>query len=149
MSRKIFVFAFMLTVAFAIIMPVVSAQTETVPLAPETTFGWVILAWFIYALIGLLASVTTPKEHFDAIKLARSFILMILTGVIAIALRITPGAIETQYGGILNVVATVVLNTGPGLTLIYSLDKLAKLIMNTKAKIEAARALSTPGPSNP
>jgi len=148
-GRKILVFAFILIAAFAITMPVVLAQSEAVPIAPETTFGWVILAWLIYAVAGLLASVTTPTEHFDAIKFARSFLIMLLTAFIAIALRISPANIETQFGGLITTIANLIVNTGPGLTLIYLFEKVYRFIMNTKAKIEAARGLSVTGPPRP
>ena len=149
MSRKILVFAFMLVVALTATIPMVVAQSEAVPIAPETTFGWVILAWLIYAVAGLVASVTTPTEHFDAIKFARSFLIMLLTAFIAIALRISPANIETQFGGLITTIANLIVNTGPGLTLIYLFEKVYRFIMNTKAKIEATRGLSATGPPSP
>ena len=149
MSRKILVFAFMLVVALTATIPMVVAQSEAVPIAPETTFGWVILAWLIYAVAGLVASVTTPTERFDAIKFARSFLIMLLTAFIAIALRISPANIETQFGGLITTIANLIVNTGPGLTLIYLFDKVYRFIMNTKAKIEATRGLPVTGPPRP
>ena len=147
--RKVFgfVFAFMLLVglAAATITPVVVAQSEVVPVAPETTFGWVAFAWLIYAVAGLVASVTkTPTEPFDPIKFARSLLIMLLTGVIALAFRISPANVETQFGGLITTMANVIVNTAPGVTLIYLTDKLYKFVMNAKAKIEAAHTLSTP-----
>ena len=152
--RKIFgfVFAFMLLVALAAatITPVVVAQSEAVPVAPETTFGWVAFAWLIYAVAGLVASVTkTPGEPFDPVKFARSLLIMLLTGIIAIAFRISPANVETQFGGLITTVANVIVNTAPGVTLIYLTDKLYKFVTNAKAKIEAAHAVSAPGPQKP
>ena len=149
MSRKILVFAFMLVVALTAAIPMVVAQTEAIPVAPETTFGWVILAWLIYAVAGLVASVTTPTERFDAIKFARSFLIMLLTAFIAIALRISPANIETQFGGLITTIANLIVNTGPGLTLIYLFEKVYRFIMNAKAKIEAAHGLQSTGPPRP
>jgi hypothetical protein len=151
--RKIVVFAFiaaavlatLTTVAFVVI-PLACAQGdgEAVPVAPETTFGWVVFSWLIYAVAGLVASVTTSNERFDASKFARSLIIMLLTGFFAIAFRISPVNIETEFGGIITIVANTIVNAAPGVTLIYLVDKVWKLIANLKTKIEAARALSTP-----
>jgi len=41
---------------------VVVAQGEAVPVMPETTFGWVLLAWVIYAIASLLANVKRPQK---------------------------------------------------------------------------------------
>ena len=156
--RKIVVIAFIAAAALAaiatvavIVIPLVMAQGEgeAVPAAPETTFGWVILAWLIYAVAGLVASVTTPTERFDAIKFARSFLIMLLTAFIAIALRISPANIETQFGGLITTIANLIVNTGPGLTLIYLFEKVYRFIMNTKAKIEAARGFQSIEPPRP
>jgi hypothetical protein len=152
MSRKIFVFAFMMLITLAAVaIPMVIAQTEPTPapVAPETTFAWVFVAWLIYAVVGLLAGVTTPKESFDALKLTRSFIVMVLTGITAIALRISPANVETEFGGLLTLSANIIVNTAPGVTFIYLIDKLWKLFVNLKTKIEAARGLSATGPPKP
>jgi hypothetical protein len=151
--RKIVVFAFiaaavlatLTTVAFVVI-PLACAQGdgEAVPVAPETTFGWVVFSWLIYAVAGLVASVTTSNERFDASKFARSLIIMLLTGFFAIAFKISPVNVETEFGGIITIVANTIVNAAPGVTLIYLVDKVWKLIANLKTKIEAARALSTP-----
>jgi hypothetical protein len=154
--RKIFVIAFIAAAALAalatvavIVIPLVMAQGEAVPVAPETTFGWVVLAWVIYAIAGLVASITNPTEHFDPKKFAGSFLTAILTGFIAMALKIEPNTVSTQFGPVLNMVVAGILNAGPGLTLIYLFNKGYAIVMNTKAKIETARALSTPGPPKP
>jgi hypothetical protein len=153
--RKIVVFAFVAAAVLAalatvmfVVVPLACAQGdgEAVPVAPETTFGWTIAAWLIYAVAGLLAGITTSGEHWDTVKFARSLITAILTGFIALAFRISPANVETQFGGFITTLANIVVNTAPGVTLIYLLDKIYKLIVNLKAKIEAARALSAPGP---
>jgi len=149
MSRKIWVLAFMLLALVTTSMPimvVVAQNGEAMPVAPETTFGWVILAWLIYAVAGLVASVTTSTEHFDAIKFARSLLIMLLTGLIAVAFRISPANVETQFGGLITTIANLIVNTALGVTLIYLVDKLWKIIANLKAKVEAARAAVGPGP---
>jgi len=146
------ILAFMLLAAVTttVRVVVVAAQGEAVPVMPETTFGWVVLSWLIYAVAGLVASVTkTPSEPFDSVKLLRSFLIMGITGITALAFRIAPANVETQFGGLITTVANVAVNTAPGVYLIYLLDKGARFVMNLKAKIEAARALSTPGPPNP
>jgi len=148
--RKIIVLAFVLValMATAATIYVVFAQGEVVPVAPETTFGWVILSWLIYAVAGLLASMT-GTERFDTIKFARSLIIMLLTGAFALAFRISPANIETQWGGVITILANTIVNTAPGVTLIYLIDKVWKLIANLKTKIEATRAATGPGPPSP
>jgi hypothetical protein len=153
--RKIVVFAFIAAATLAVlatvmfvVVPLVCAQGdgEAVPVAPETTFGWVVLSWLIYAVAGLLASVATSNERFDAAKFARSLIIMLLTGFFAIAFRISPVNIETEFGGIITIIANTIVNAAPGVTLIYIVDKAWKLMANLKTKIETARVASTPGP---
>ena len=156
--RKIVVFAFIVAAALAaiatvavIVIPLVMAQGEgeAVPAAPETTFCWVVFSWLIYAVAGLLASMTASGERFDAIKFARSLIIMLLTVAFALAFRISPANIETQFGGVITILTNTIVNAAPGVTLIYLVDKVWKLIANLKTRIEAARALSTPSPSSP
>jgi hypothetical protein len=134
-----------------IVIPLVMAQGEgeAVPVAPETTFGWVVFSWLIYAVAGLLASVTASGERFDAIKFARSLIIMLLTGAFALAFRISPANVETQFGGVITIITNTIVNAAPGVTLIYLVDKIWKLIANLKTRIEAARTLSTPSTSSP
>jgi hypothetical protein len=156
--RKIVVFAFIaaatlaaLATAMFLVIPLARAQGdgEAVPVAPETTFGWVVLSWLIYAVAGLVASMTTSNERFDASKFARSLIIMLLTGFFALAFKISPVNIETEFGGIITIIANTIVNAAPGVTLIYIVDKVWKLIANLKTKIEATRALSAPGPPSP
>jgi hypothetical protein len=156
--RKIVVFIFIAAAVLAalatvmyVVVPLACAQGdgEAVPVAPETTFGWVVLSWLIYAVAGLVASVTASGESFDAAKFVRSLIIMLLTGFFAIAFRISPVNIETEFGGIITILANTIGNAAPGVTLIYIVDKIWKLIANLKTKIEAARALSTPEPQRP
>lgn len=154
MKRSFLVFALLsCAIAGAVAIPVVvTAQEPTVPAvpaAPEVTFGWILASWLIYAVAGLLAGITTSGEHWDTVKFARSLITAILTGFIALAFHIAPANVETQFGGIVTTLANVIVNTAPGVSLIYLLDKIYRLIMNLKVKIEAARALSTPGPPSP
>jgi hypothetical protein len=151
--RKIVVFAFIAAATLAVlatvmflVIPLARAQGdgEAVPVAPETTFGWVVFSWLIYAVAGLVASVTASDESFDAVKFARSLIIMLLTGFFAIAFRISPVNIETEFGGIITILANTIVNAAPGVTLIYIVDKIWKLIANIRTKIEATRALSAP-----
>ena len=87
MKRNIQVFAFILLAIAAASMPVVLVVAqETVAVAPEATFGWVVLSWLIYAVAGLLASMT-GTESFDTIKFARSIMIMLLTGLAARAIQ--------------------------------------------------------------
>ena len=153
LSRKVLtcmlLSALILTITSVPVVLVVAQEPAPVPTAPETTFSWVVLAWLIYSIVGLLASVSKPGETFDTMKFVRSFLIMLLTGVVSIALHLAPGSVTTQFGGILDMAATFILNTGPGLWIIYAFDKLIKLIMNLKAKLEAAHALAAAGPGPP
>jgi len=149
MKRNIQVFALILLAIAAASMPVVLVVAqEAVPVAPEATFGWVALSWLIYAVAGLLASMT-GTERFDTIKFARSIIIMLLTGAFALAFRISPANIQTEFGGVITILANTIVNAAPGVTLIYLVDKVWKLIANLKTKIEVARTLSSPGPPKP
>lgn len=155
--RKIIVAAFaaalvlagLATVAY-IVIPLSYAQGDAVPaLGPEVTFGWVVVSWLIYSIAGLLASLTTPTEKFDAVKFARSLLIMVLTGFMALAFGISPANVETQFGGFITAMANGIVNTAPGVTLIYILNKSTTFIMNLKAKIEAAKAQMATGPPKP
>jgi len=156
MSRKIFVIAFMLlslVTATIPVMVVVGQEPTPEPIVsptPEVTFAWVLLAWLIYAALGLLANMTaTPSESFDAVKFASSLLSMVITFLLALILKLTPGAIITQYGPLIDGIATVVLNTGPGLLLIYAILRFYRFVMNAKAKMEAAKSAAGPGPPHP
>jgi hypothetical protein len=157
--RKIVVFAFIAAAVLAalvtvmyVAVPLVCAKGdgEAVPVEPETTFGWVVLSWLIYAVAGLIASITkTPAESFDAIKFTRSFLIMLLTGLATLALRISPTNVETQFGGLITILATTIVNTAPGVALIYLFEKLYRFVTNLGTKIQAARSLSGPGSASP
>jgi len=71
---------------------------------------------------------------------------MIITGLFAIAFKISPANVETQFGGLITTLANIVVKTAPGVTLIYLINKLYSVIINLKAKIEAARAQMAAGP---
>jgi len=150
MTKKIWLFAFTLLVMVTMSIPIIpvvaqelaSTPTEPVGPAPEVTFGWVFAGWLVYAIAGLLAN----KDPFDPVKFGRSFLITVFTGFVAIAFKISPVNVETQFGGLLGSIANLVVNTAPGVTLIYLVDKTWKFIFNLKVKIEAARAATGPGP---
>jgi len=125
---------------------IVHAQGEAQTVEAPLTFGWIIVAWLIYSFTGFFAS----GETFNGVKFARTFIITIVAAFIAIALKVSPGNVTTQYGPILDQIATVILNTGPGITLIYLLEKLWKIVSNIKTKLEKAKEIaSAPGPPTP
>ena len=149
--KRVFMCAFLIiiaTVAMGAPVVIVLAQAGPVaPVEPAVTFGWTVLSWFVYAVTGLLASVAFGKEPFDAKKIAKSILLMVIAGVFALAFRLTPGAVTTQYGASIDLIATTILNTAPGLWLIYVFDKIYQFTMHAKARMEAAAM--GPGPPSP
>jgi hypothetical protein len=132
--------------AVGVMTPMVCAQSKTEPIEtgqPAVTFGWIIVAWLIYSLVGFFAS----GESFNGVKFAKTFLVTLIVAFIALALRITPATVVTEYGPVLDQVVAIVLNTGPGITLIYLLEKLWKIIVALKIKWEKAKELATgPGP---
>ena len=154
MKSKLVLVALTVALTCGLMMGLVCAQgNETTSVeAPITTaeapitFGWIIAAWLIYSFVGFFAS----GETFNGVKFARTFIITIVAAFIAIALKVPPGNVTTQYGPVLDQIATVVLNTGPGITLIYLLEKLWKIVSKIKTKIEKAKEIaSAPGPPTP
>jgi hypothetical protein len=127
-------------------MPIVFAQGEAQPIEVPITFGWIIAAWLIYSFVGFFAS----GEPFSGLKFARTFLVTIIVCFIALALKITPANVVTQYGPIIDQIAATIINTGPGITLIYILEKLWKIVDNIRTKLEKAKEIvSAPGPPTP
>ena len=134
----------LLCMVIGAITPMVFAQGETEPEVP-VSLGWIIIAWLVYSFSGYFAS----GEQFNGIKFAKTFIVTIIVLIIALALKITPTTVATQYSPVLDQVATVILNTAPGITLIYLLEKVWKIIAAYKAKWEKAKELALPGTPGP
>jgi hypothetical protein len=149
--RKFLLYAAILVslcMAIGAIVPMAFAQGETEPVTPgpeeaAITFGWIVAAWLVYSFVGFFAS----GESFNGIKFAKTFLVTILVGFIAIALKIAPTTVATEYGPILDQIATIIVNTGPGITLIYLLEKLWKIVVALKTKWEQAKQIAAgPGP---
>ena len=138
----------LLCLTLGTLTPTVWAQDET-PETPEATatLGWIVVAWLFYSILGLLAAASTGQT-FDGMKFAKTFLITLIVAVIAFALRIPPATAVTQYGAIIDQIVTIIINTGPGMMLIYALEKLWKMIVAWKAKWEQARQAAT-GPSQP
>lgn len=148
MKSKIFLIAVLvmvlmyMTVGF---VPMAYAQDEAeIPEAP-VTFGWIIIAWLIYSFAGFFAS----GESFNGIKFARTFLVTIIVAFTALALRIPPANVVTQYGAIIDQLATVVMNASPGVMLILLSEKLLKIVNNFKAKWEKAKEVAHTGLGSP
>jgi membrane-bound acyltransferase YfiQ involved in biofilm formation len=142
MNSKIVLAA--LLVALCMVMgatvSVVFAQGETEPIEVQSvlTFGWIIASWLIYSFMGFFAS----GESFNGVKFAKTFLVTLIVAFIAVALKITPATVVTEYGPVLDQIATIILNTGPGMTLIYLLEKLWKIIVALKTKWEQAKQIA-------
>jgi hypothetical protein len=44
-----------------------------------------------------------------------------------LAFRFSPANVETQFGGVITILANTIVNTAPGVALIYLVDKIWKL----------------------
>jgi hypothetical protein len=132
-------FAASLLLFLALCVPVVLAQTEqaTTPDVSSTIY-WVVGSWVIYNLLGLAASLTSG-DGFDSLKFGRTIIVTVIVAIIALALKMTPIAITTQYGPVLEIVVVCIMNTSPGLFLIYGINKVWTVLNVAKAKLEKAR----------
>jgi hypothetical protein len=127
-------------------MPIVLAQGEAQPVEAPVMFGWTVGAWLIYSFVGFFAS----GEPFNGLKFARTFLVAIIVAFIAVALKITPANAATSYGSIIDQFASVIINTGPGIGLIYLFEKVFKFSQFLKTKLEKAKELtSAPGPPTP
>ena len=138
----------LLCLTLGALTPMVWAQGET-PETPEATatLGWIVVAWLFYSILGLLAA-ASQGEKFDGMKFAKTLLITLIVAVIAFALKLSPATAVTKYGAIIDQVVTIIINTGPGMMLIYVLEKLWKMITAWKAKWEQARQAAT-GPSQP
>ena len=128
-------------IAVGFSVSIVYAEGETETNEAPVTFGWIIAAWLIYSFVGFFAS----GENFDGLKFARTFIVTLVVAFIALVFQIPPANVVTQYGVIIDQVATVVLNTAQGISLIYLSEKFMKILAATKAKWEKARELAQTG----
>jgi membrane-bound acyltransferase YfiQ involved in biofilm formation len=127
-------------------VPTAFAQGEATTAEASVTFGWIVAAWLIYSFVGFFAS----GEPFNGLKFARTFLVTIIVAFIAIALKITPANVVTSYGSIIDQFASLIINTGPGIGLIYLFEKLFKFSQLVKTKLEKAKELaSAPGPPKP
>ena len=147
MRKKALLFVLALVAMLTFAVPVAFAQEQ--PIAPqpgpEVSFGWVVVSWLVYSIAGLIGSVSGGKS-FDGFKFTRTLLFTLLVAIFAVTLKITPVQVTTAYGPVLEQVIGFLLNTGPCTVLIYSFNKLYDIIMNLKAKFEAARVAATSPP---
>jgi len=136
MKKMILIVLFVLLI---LALPTVSAQTEVtsgdgqaIPLNgyPEG-FAWSIVAFIIYSFAGFFAS----GEEFKPIKMAKTFMFVLLVTVFAVGYGITPVQVLNSYGPIIDALIVIFLNTGPIVLLAYLFDKGYKILMLIKTKI--------------
>lgn len=129
---------------------VVFAEGEAVPVVADLTASlpWVVAAWLFYSLLGLAASAISG-EDFDAVRFGKTVLVMLVVAVLALALRIHPTEVITTYGVAVDQIVTGIVNTSPGLMLIFAIEKVWKIIVALKAKWEKAREGAGTGPGPP
>jgi hypothetical protein len=146
MKSRVIVAALLVMTLLCMTAPLACAQGEAQTVEAPVTFGWIVAAWLIYSLVGFFAS----GEPFNGLKFARTFLVTIIVAFAAIALRITPANVLTSYGSIIDQFASIIINTGPGIGLIYLFEKLFKFSQLVKTKLEKAKELApAPGPQAP
>lgn len=144
MRGKKLILAVSMVVALALVF-MVQAQEPT-PTEPETQTSIIALvaAWLFYSLLGLFAAVSSGKEDFDAVKFLRGVVWFVIVAGIAIALKIPPAQVTTDWGPVITQVINFLIQTGPFTAAIYGIDKSYKIIIDMKTKIEKLREQAIP-----
>jgi len=127
-----------------LIIPLAYAQAETggeigVPMG----LGWIVASWAIYNVIGLAASLTSG-EGFDGVKFGKTVLVTVIVAVIALALKIPPVNVTAAYGPVIDLLVIGLLNTAPGVTLMWAINRIWIVVASLKKKVEAARPVETP-----
>jgi len=99
------------------------------------SYVYVALAWFVYNIWGLIASFSS-KESFDPKKFGKTIIWAVLVSLFAVTAKVAPAEVITGYGSALDVIITTVMNTGPGISLIWFIDRAYKTITGLGSRIE-------------
>jgi hypothetical protein len=141
MKKNTLLAALLILAAVLVPIPLALAQTEQPAVAPDVTMtlGWVVVSWVFYNVLGLVASLTSG-ESFDNLKFGRTLLVTTIVAIISLALKITPITVTTQYGAVLEIVVITILNTSPGLFLLYGVNKIWTTLNNLKARLQKARA---------
>lgn len=148
MKKNTLLAALLILAAVLVPIPLALAQTEQSTVSPDVTMtlGWVVVSWVFYNVLGLVASLTSG-ESFDNLKFGRTLLVTTIVAIISLALKITPITVTTQYGAVLEIVVITILNTSPGLFLLYGVNKIWTTLNNLKARLQRAKAAgSGPGP---
>lgn len=146
MQRKILLMAIVSLIMLLMTLPAFAQEQPVSPQpGPEVSFGWVVVSWLVYSIAGLISSVSGGKS-FDGFKFTRTLLFTLLVAAFAVVLKITPVQVTTTYGPFLEQVIGFLLNTGPCTVLIYTFNKLYDIIINLRAKFEAARVAATSPP---
>ena len=142
-KKTMLMFAVMtIALAMTLTTSIVWAQ-EPVPVPSEgRTILYVVGAWLTYSILGLVASLATPPvagqpvPAFDARKFAKSFLWAIIVAVLAVGFGVHPTTVEAQYTNLVTELVNFIGNSGFGLSLIYSFDKLYNIITGLATKIK-------------
>ena len=144
MRGKKLILAVSMVVALVLVFAVYAQ--EPIPTEPQTSIIALVAAWLFYSLLGLFAAVSSGKEDFDAIKFLRGVVWFIIVAGIAIALKIPPAQVTTDWGPVITQVINFLIQTGPFTAAIYGIDKSYKIIIDMKTKIEKLREQAQPAP---
>lgn len=143
-EKKTMLMLAIMTIALAMTLTtsIVWAQEPTPPPSEGKTILYVVGAWLTYSILGLVASLATPPvagqpvPAFDARKFAKSFLWAIIVAVLAVGFGVHPTTVEAQYTNLITELVNFIGNSGFGLSLIYSFDKLYNIITGLATKIK-------------
>ena len=122
---------------FLMLIPFAFAQENGSPLMSEesTTILKVVGSWLLYSMLGLLASVSTKGPDgkplpFDAEKIGRSLLWMVVAAGVAIALNLNPQVVVAEQTNLISEIVNFIVNTGIFLPVIYGIDKIYTIATN-------------------
>ncbi len=129
-----------LAALIALAVPVIGiafAQTDTpAPPIEGKTFLQVVAAWLLYSIVGMVANIVQPNGKFDAFKLLRSFLCAMVVAILAIGLGLHPTIVETQYSNLITEVVNFIANSGFGVSLLYTFEKLYTIVMGIATRVK-------------
>jgi NO-binding membrane sensor protein with MHYT domain len=141
---QILMLALLISLAVPMIGLVFAQEPEPTTLPTEgQTILQVVAAWLIYSMVGMVANIVQPDGKFDAWKLMRSFLWAIVVAVLAIGLGLHPTVVETTYSNLITEVVNFLANSGFGISLIYTFEKLYTIILGVATRVK--QTASVPG----
>lgn len=125
------------------LVPLTFAQENGTPLISDETKSmlYVTGAWLIYSILGLLPSLLAG-DLFDVTKFTRSFLWAIIVALVSIGLGVHPTVVETEQANLVTSLVNFIGNSGFGLSLIYSFDKLYRIVTGISTRFQ--ETASTP-----